>query len=83
MPYSSERPSRWRALAKWLWAAWAALTLVAFGVLEALGLRREGDAWPPLTYVIRRYVPAWLFFAGLGALVGWLAWHFVATYVGG
>lgn len=81
MPYREEDPSRWSRWAKWLWAAWAGLTLAFFAVLETIGLRRKGDAWPPLTYVIRRYLPAWLFFAGLGALVGWLVWHFIATYL--
>jgi hypothetical protein len=81
MPYSSEKPSRWSRLSKALWALWFALTLIGFAILEAVGLRREGDEWPPLTYVIRRYLPAWLFFAGLGGLVGWLVWHFVATYL--
>lgn len=81
MTYRNETPSRWRKLALVLWAVWAALAALGFAVLEFLGLRREGDAWPPLTYVIRRYVPAWLLFAAGGGLVGWLVWHFIATYL--
>lgn len=63
--------SFWKGVFPWL--LWTA----GFFVLEALGLRREGDKRPPLTYVIRRYLPAWLVFAG----IGWLFWHFTATYL--
>ncbi len=43
---------------------------------EAIGLRRRRDQLPPLTYVIRRYVPRWLvdstvFAGGAFAAMAW------------
>jgi hypothetical protein len=57
------------------WIAWALGTLGVFALLEWRGLRREGDEHPPLTHVIRRYVPAWLFFAGFGGFAVWFLFH--------
>lgn len=78
MAYDKE--GRWSRLTLYLWGAWVALVIVGFAILEGIGLRKEGDPHPPLTYVIRRYLPAWLFFTVLGGGVGWLAWHFILTY---
>jgi membrane associated rhomboid family serine protease len=50
-----------------LWVAWGAM----FAVLEAAGLRRPDDRLPPLTHVVRRYVPALIVLPGLV----WLLWH--------
>lgn len=80
MPYSSE-PSRWSKVSLYLWGAWVALVIAGFAALEWIGLKKEGDAHPPLTYVIRRYIPAWALFTGGAALFGWLGWHFVVTYL--
>jgi hypothetical protein len=66
------RWSFWRGVLPWL--LWG----LAFFALEANGLRVKRDAFPPLTYVVRRWVPGWLLFAG----IGWLAWHFTVTYLG-
>ncbi len=55
------------------WIAWA----LAFGFLEWRGLAHPSDGLPPLTQVVRRYVPAWLVFGG----IGWLLWHFTATFL--
>jgi hypothetical protein len=79
MPYSSE--GRWSRWAVVRWILWALGTLGVFAYLEWRGLKREGDAHPPLTYVLRRYVPAWGLFLGLGGFIGWFAWHMVVTYL--
>ena len=79
MPYKNE--GKWSRASLYLWGSWVALVIVGFVVLEWVGLRKEGDPHPPLTYVIRRYLPGWLLFLGGGAAVGWLAWHFIATYL--
>jgi hypothetical protein len=39
---------------------WALAALVSFGKMEALGLLRPNDPYPPLTQVIRKYVPRWV-----------------------
>lgn len=41
-------------------AYWAGATVVLFGVPEFIGVRHRGDRFPPLTYVVRRYVPRWV-----------------------
>lgn len=38
---------------------WLLATTIGFGVPEAIGVART-DAYPPLTYVTRRYLPRWL-----------------------
>ena len=55
---------------------WLTAVVVLFGVPEAIGLRRRGDAWPPLTYVVRRYAPRWSIKAALFglAVVAALVW---------
>jgi hypothetical protein len=54
---------------------WSALAAVLFGVPEAIGLLRRGDRLPPLTYVIRHYVPRWLCFTLMYGL-----WAAAAAY---
>ncbi len=51
----------------WLWLPCA---VVLFGVPEALGMLRPHDAFPPLTQVIRQYVPRWLAFTVIYGFVG-------------
>lgn len=60
------------AIAFWLVSTreWAALTGVEFMVLETVGLLKSGDGKPPLTFVMRRYVPRWLAFPLLYFLIG-------------
>lgn len=69
----------------WLWGAvalaliallfilpfvwWALAALVLFGVMEGIGLAVDG-AYPPLTQVIARYIPRWLAFTLIFAIVG-------------
>lgn len=49
---------------------WSIAAAVGFGTMEGVGLVREKDAFPPLTFLIRRYLPRWLAFAAIYALVG-------------
>lgn len=49
------------------WYFWVPLAALGFGGMEAIGLRRNADALPPLTQVIRRYLPRWAAFTGLFA----------------
>ena len=53
---------------------WAVAALAGFGTMEAIGLVRADDPYPPLTEVVRGYVPRWVAFtliygcwAGAGA----------------
>jgi len=52
----------------WPWI----VLLVAGLALQAVGLRSTKDRWPPLTDVIRRYVPPVM----IAAALAWLAVHF-------
>jgi hypothetical protein len=59
---------------------WALATLVGFGGLEAYGLWRADDAYPPLTDVIARYVPRWVAFSAIYGITGgaagtWFGFH--------
>lgn len=49
---------------------WALAALVGFGSMEAIGLAHPNDAYPPLTHVIRRYVPRWLAFTAIYGVTG-------------
>ena len=83
---SPVKPADLPPLPKWAkhevyrWAAWALLGGGSFAYLEWRGIRRKRDGDPTLTGVISRYVPGWLWFAGLGALKGWLDFHFGTAY---
>ena len=46
------------------------MILFGFGIPEAIGIYKKKDSLPPLTYVIRRYIPRWLTFTAMGAYVG-------------
>ena len=41
---------------------WALATTVGFGLMEAIGLLKKDDAYPPLTHVIREYLKRWMAF---------------------
>jgi hypothetical protein len=43
---------------------------VGFGTLEGIGLWRPHDAYPPLTHVIRRYLPRWAAFTLIYGFTG-------------
>jgi hypothetical protein len=78
--------TRWARWWLWLWGAvsvtllvlafflpfgwWAFAAAVGFGSLEAFGLWRADDAYPPLTHVVRRYVPRWAAFTAIYAYAG-------------
>ena len=42
---------------------WAVAALAGFGTMETTGLLRQNDPYPPLTEVIRDYVPRWVAFS--------------------
>jgi hypothetical protein len=70
----------------WLWGAvavvlialtffipfkwWAGAAVAGFGTMEAIGLLRPNDPYPPLTHVIRRYVPRWAAFTAIYGFTG-------------
>ena len=56
-----------RFLPFWKWFLVAA---PSFGTMEGVGLRKMRDAFPPLTHVIRRYVPRWLAFTAIFGIWG-------------
>lgn len=80
MPYGRE--DKWSRGGVWAWIGWFLAALGVFAFLEWRGLRREGDEYPPLTYVLRRYVPAWALFLALGGFMGWFGTHMLLTYLG-
>lgn len=67
---------RWNGVFVWLWILntsallglafvlrlehWLAAFLLLFFVPEMAGLRRHKDSLPPLTFVVRRYLPPWV-----------------------
>ena len=77
---------RWARWWLWLWAAvavalialffvmplkwWAVAALAGFGTMEGIGLIRPDDPYPPLTHVIRRYVPRWAAFTAIYGFAG-------------
>jgi hypothetical protein len=58
---------------------WAAAALVGFGSMEGIGLYKADDRYPPLTQVIRQFVPRWAAFPaiyGITAAAGGVWLHF-------
>jgi hypothetical protein len=55
--------------------AWAVLAAATFGYIEWLSLKNRKDDRPPLTEVIKRFVPRWLFAVVLGGFAAWLYQH--------
>lgn len=49
---------------------WAVQSLVLFGIPEAIGVRVRRDSLPPLTYVLAKFVPRWLWFTVMYGLFG-------------
>jgi hypothetical protein len=58
-----------------LWACWAALTGAGFYALEYVALTDRNDATPPLTAVIKRWVPRWLISVVIGGFALWFYDH--------
>jgi hypothetical protein len=52
---------------------WLLLALLFFGVPEAIGIRARGDAFPPLTHVIRHFLPNYVAFPLIYGLFGAIA----------
>jgi hypothetical protein len=77
---------RWAPWWLWLWGLvalslialmfflpfkwWALAGLIGMGGMEGLGLAHPNDAYPPLTQVVREYVPRWIAFTAIYGLVG-------------
>lgn len=56
-------------------AVWLSVAAVLFFLPEWLGLRVSNDQWPPLTQVVRKYVPRWMVYPALGAAATWAIIH--------
>jgi len=54
--------------APFMW--WALAGLLGFGIMEGYGLSSANDAYPPLTQVVREYVPRWVAFSLIYFAVG-------------
>jgi hypothetical protein len=80
MPYDEE--GKWDKNFVMAWIGWALATLGVFALLEWWGLRKEGDEYPPLTYLLRRYVPLWLIATTVGAFASWFIVHMIQTFLG-
>jgi len=52
-------------------AVWVSAAVLLFFVPEAIGLWRSGDELPPLTQVVRRYLPRAVVFVAIGAGAVW------------
>jgi len=86
MGYLSERPEVWRLwwLLMWLvvgtclfglafilpFGRWVLATTLGFGLPEGFALLRRDDGYPPLTHVLRHFLPKWLTFAAVYGLIG-------------
>lgn len=80
------RPPKWNRYWVWMWGViavtllallplvtfwpWTIATAVGFGLPEWWGLRKNDDAYPPLTHVIRHYSPRPITFILIGMLLG-------------
>lgn len=60
------------------WPTWLVLAFLFFGVPEAIGISATGDAFPPLTHVIRHFLPNYIAFPLIYGLFGAIA----ATWMG-
>lgn len=63
---------------------WLGTFGLLFFVPEMIGLLRHKDSLPPLTFVVRRYLPQWLPTAltfGFGAMLATL-WHSPLFWIG-
>jgi hypothetical protein len=49
---------------------WALAAAGGFGVMEGIGLHNPNDPYPPLTHVIRQYVPRWAAFTAIYGFTG-------------
>ena len=58
-----------------IWVAWFVLTLVLFAVLEYRALTDKNERTPPLTAVIKKFVPRWVIAVVLGGFVFWFYDH--------
>lgn len=79
-------PKPWARWWLWLWGGvalalialifvlsfkwWSMAALAGFGSMEAMGLVSRNDEYPPLTHVIRRFVPRWVAFTAIYGVTG-------------
>lgn len=63
---------------KWDWRAVAGYFVIvgAFLAWEFGGLRDRKDAWPPLTEVLKKWLPKWALSLLIGAGAFWALQHF-------
>jgi len=69
----------------WWW--WLVIAAVGFLGPELWAVTHEPSSTPPLTSILRRYVPSWVAFPLLGSLVGgivafWIAGPFIGLMIG-
>jgi hypothetical protein len=78
--------TRWARWWLWLWGVvalgliglifvwpfkwWALVAVIGFGTMEGVGLVHTNDPYPPLTHVIRRFVPRWIAFTAIYGFTG-------------
>jgi hypothetical protein len=60
--------------------AWSVAALTFFGTMEGYGITHQHSAYPPLTQVIREYIPRWLAFSLIYGCTGlaagtWFRFH--------
>lgn len=55
------------------WPTWLGLALLLFGAPEAVGVSVKDDAFPPLTHVIRHFLPNFVAFPLIYGLFGAVA----------
>lgn len=93
MGYLRETPGTWSRWWLLMWAVivscllaavpgltvreWLSVATVAFGVPETFAVLRQSDPYPPLTHVIRHFLPQWAAFTLIYGAFGSIASHWL------
>lgn len=86
--YQTENPNLWSPIWLVMWvvivvflatlafiasfSVWALTATVVFGIPELFAISKHGDSYPPLTHILRHYLPKWLTYTSLFAYIGTL-----------
>lgn len=89
MGYRSEIPQKWSKLWLFMWMQiigvllvsipfvhfreWMWMATVGFGLPEGIALLRNADKYPPLTHIIRHFLPKWFTFTAIYGIFGTIA----------